>query len=128
MEEISNILLIGATCAAAFYCFSLSRRLRKFTNLESGMGGAIAVLSAQVNDLHKSVEHAKLAASQSQLEIEKSSRRAEEIQRKLDLQIASLHDLVPVSEQVHGEDNIEVPETSSPDEPMFVRRRAMEEG
>ena len=48
MQMISDILMIAGTFGAAIYCYVLSKRLNKFQTLESGMGGAIAVLSTQV--------------------------------------------------------------------------------
>ncbi len=47
MELIADILLVAGALGAGLYCFVLSRRLRKFTDLEQGVGGAVAVLSSQ---------------------------------------------------------------------------------
>ena len=44
MAFIADILLAAGAAAAAFYCFILSRRLRRFTDLEKGVGGAIEQL------------------------------------------------------------------------------------
>jgi len=41
MVFIADILLAAGALSAAFYCFVLSRRLRRFTDLEKGVGGAI---------------------------------------------------------------------------------------
>ena len=51
MELIADILMVAGSFGAAIYCYVLSARLKKFTTLETGMGGAIAVLSAQVDDM-----------------------------------------------------------------------------
>ena len=51
MELIADILLIAGALGAGLYCIVLSRRLNRFTDLEKGVGGAIAVLSAQVDDM-----------------------------------------------------------------------------
>ena len=42
MDLISDMLLVAGSFGAALYCYVLSTRLKKFTTLESGMGGAIA--------------------------------------------------------------------------------------
>ena len=44
MTMIADILMISGTLAAGFYCYVLSRRLRRFTDLEKGVGGAVAVV------------------------------------------------------------------------------------
>ena len=46
MQLIADVLLAAGAFGAALYCFVLSRRLKRFATLESGMGGAIAVDSA----------------------------------------------------------------------------------
>ena len=51
MDLIADILLVAGAFGAGFYCFILSRRLSRFTDLEKGVGGAVAVVSAQVDDL-----------------------------------------------------------------------------
>ena len=51
MELIADILLAAGAIGAGVYCFVLARRLNRFNDLEKGVGGAVAVLSAQVDDL-----------------------------------------------------------------------------
>ena len=46
MELIADFLMIAGTFGAAIYCYVLATRLKRFSTLETGMGGAIAVLSA----------------------------------------------------------------------------------
>ena len=50
MDLIADILLVAGALGAGFYCFILGRRLNRFNDLENGVGGAVAVLSAQVDD------------------------------------------------------------------------------
>lgn len=59
MDLISDILLMAGSFGAAIYCYVLSTRLKRFTTLETGMGGAIAVLSAQVDDMTVALEKAR---------------------------------------------------------------------
>jgi len=93
MELISDILLGGGAMAAALYCFVLSRRLKKFNQLESGMGGAIAVLSAQVDDMTKALTRAQATAAISADQLKALTERAERGAERLELMLASLHDL-----------------------------------
>jgi hypothetical protein len=93
MSLIADILMIAGALGAAFYCMVLSRRLSKFTDLEKGVGGAVAVLSMQVDDLTKTLERARKAAGQSSHRLEELTVRGEEVASRLELMMASLHDL-----------------------------------
>lgn len=93
MELISDFLLVAGSFGAAVYCYVLSARLKKFTTLETGMGGAIAVLSAQVDDMTVALEKARGAANGSAESLEALTARGEAVARKLELLLASLHDL-----------------------------------
>lgn len=114
MELIADILLLSGALGAGFYCYILSSRLRRFTDLEKGVGGAVAVLSAQVDDLAKSLEAAQTSAKTSVGTLTEVSDRAERAARHLELLVSSMHDL---------------PEQSKPDEmpknPFFVRQNVM---
>ena len=93
MNLISDILLSAGAFGAAIYCFVLSGRLKKFTTLETGMGGAIAVLSAQVDDMTKALEKAQATAKSSVTTLESMTGRAEGVAQKLELLLASMHDI-----------------------------------
>lgn len=93
MELIADILMSAGAFGAAFYCYVLSSRLKKFTTLESGMGGAIAVLSAQVDDMTRALEAARGAANSQAARLEPLTLRAEELSTRLELLVAALHDL-----------------------------------
>ena len=112
MELISDILLMAGSFGAATYCYVLSTRLKRFTTLETGMGGAIAVLSAQVDDMTVALDKARGAANGSAESLEVLTARGEAVARKLELLVASLHDL---------------PDPAAPrpveDEPVAVDRR-----
>ncbi|MCV2881816.1 DUF6468 domain-containing protein [Actibacterium sp. XHP0104] len=96
MTMIADILLAAGALGAAFYCMVLSRRLRRFNDLEKGMGGAIAVLSAQVDDMTRALEGARGTAQSTSQSLGDLTGRAEEVAQRLELLVASLHDL-PVS-------------------------------
>ena len=111
MTMIADILLFAGALGAGFYCYVLSRRLRRFTDLENGVGGAVAVLSAQVDDLTKTLTHAQSTAQTSVGRLETVSVRAEAARERLELLVASLHDLPP-------------PVTPTPNEgAVFLRRK-----
>jgi hypothetical protein len=123
MELIADILLVAGSFGAAIYCYVLSTRLKRFTTLESGMGGAIAVLSAQVDDMTVALEKARGAANSSAESLEALTARGEAVARRLELLVASLHDLPepnapPVSSSKPD------PEAQEDRQLRFVRRRA----
>ncbi len=93
MDLIADMLMTAAALGAAIYCLVLSSRLRRFTALESGMGGAIAVLSAQVDDMTRALERARGFAGASEKRLEELTARADALSRRLELLMASLHDL-----------------------------------
>ncbi len=93
MTIIADILLVAGAFGAAIYCYVLAGRLKKFTTLETGMGGAIAVLSAQVDDMTRALEKARVAAIGSSDGLTGLTTRAEAAAARLEILIASLHDL-----------------------------------
>ena len=111
---IADILLVAGALGAGLYCHVLSRRLRNFTDLEKGVGGAVAVLSAQVDDLTKTLTRAQYTAKSSVDTLDDVSARAEAAARRLELLVASLHDLPDPQSQ-------NVPPQPS-ENPFFVRR------
>jgi methyl-accepting chemotaxis protein len=106
MDIIADILLIAGALAAAAYCIILSRRLKQLNDLEKGVGGAIAVLSAQVDDMTKTLSVAQKAATGSNDSLSSLTERAEEVSKRLELLVASMHDLPAVGESsaVNAED------------------------
>lgn len=113
MELIANILLAAGAFGAAIYCYVLSRRLARFTTLETGMGGAIAVLSAQVDDMTRALQTAQDTARGSATSLEALTARAEAAAARLDLILATMHDL-PEAAPAEAEDR----------RVRFVRRRS----
>lgn len=93
MEVIADILLVAGALGAGFYCFILARRLSRFTDLENGVGGAVAILSAQVDDLTKTLASAQQSAGDSNKSLTELTDRAEDVARRLELMVASMHDL-----------------------------------
>lgn len=111
MDLIADILLVAGALGAGVYCFVLARRLSRFNDLETGVGGAVAVLSAQVDDLTKTLEAARATAGASTESLEGLTDRAEDVARRLELMVASMHDVPSPSKQT-GQDG---------EEPVFMR-------
>jgi hypothetical protein len=116
MDLVADVMLAAGAFGAAAYCLVLSRRLSRFTQLEGGMGNAIAVLSAQVDDLTRALGAAQDAARGSTDRLGDLTARAEAAASRLELLIATLHDLPETAEP-----------PAEPDGPerrvRFVRRR-----
>lgn len=93
MALVADILLVAGALGAGFYCMILARRLRRFNDLEGGMGGAIATLSVQVDDLTRAQAAVRRAAEQSTTHLTEQTERAEAVVHQLELLMASLHDL-----------------------------------
>lgn len=93
VQLISDVLLAAGAFGAAAYCMVLARRLKRFNTLENGVGGAVAVLSAQVDDMTKTLDAAQEAAAVSSVTLTDLTVRAEAAARKLELMMAALHDL-----------------------------------
>ncbi len=98
MDLIADILLAAGALGAGFYCLVLARRLKKFNDLEKGVGGAVAVLSSQVDDLNKSLVAARQMSDGSSKALEQLTGRAESVAHKLELMMASMHDIAPQQE------------------------------
>jgi hypothetical protein len=117
MNLISDVLLSAGAFGAAIYCFVLSARLKKLTALESGMGGAIAVLSVQVDDMTKALHKAGGASSGSAASLDGLASRAEAAAARIELLLAAMYDLP---------DPAPLPQGAAPTAdraPRFVRRR-----
>lgn len=92
MDFIADLLLATGAFGAGLYCFVLSRRLKRFSQLEGGMG-AVALLSTQVDDLTKAVALARETAGASERSLEEVTGRAEAATRRLEVVLAAMHDL-----------------------------------
>lgn len=93
MGLIADIMLVAGALGATFYCYILSRRLAKFNDLEKGVGGAVAVLSVQVDDMTKTLERAEVATRNSTNSLDDLTGRAEGVAQRLQLLVAAMHDL-----------------------------------
>lgn len=132
MELIADILMTAGAFGAGIYCYVLALRLKRFTTLENGMGGAIAVLSAQVDDMTRALEAARNSATGSVSSLTAQADRAEAAARRLELLLATMHDL-PTSPQSSpaqlSPEAADEPAHEQDDEKKlrFVRRRSSRE-
>lgn len=126
MELIADILLIAGAMGAGLYCIVLSRRLNRFTNLEKGVGGAIAVLSSQVDDMTKALEEARTATASSASSLKSMTGRAEGVAQRLELLVASMHDL-PVDSEKPNITEEEQADVIALDKTVFQSKRVVRE-
>jgi hypothetical protein len=93
MAELADLLLAAGALAACAYCIVLSRRLRRFTDLEGGVGGAVAVLAGQVDDLSRTFQGAQASTRSTAAALGEVCERAENAGRRIELLLAAMHDL-----------------------------------
>ncbi|WP_176248867.1 MULTISPECIES: hypothetical protein [unclassified Sulfitobacter] len=123
MALISDILLASGAMAAAIYCYILGQRLKHFNSLERGVGGAVAVLSSRVDDLTKALSSAQATAAGSAETLLELTEKAEQSSRRMELRMASLHD-IPLTEEEDQTENAKTtaaPQEKPPSKPMFMR-------
>lgn len=130
MELVADILLVAGALGAGLYCFVLARRLNRFNDLEKGVGGAVAVLSAQVDDLSKTLASARAASDGSNVALDDLTGRAESVAARLELLMASLHDLPDATppETPASTERVELAKPVAPAGPMFVRHERAQQG
>lgn len=93
LTHAADGLLILASFGAAVFCLVLSRRLTRLTSIDSGLGGAIAVLSAQVDDMNRALGEMKSGTRNSAEQLEALNREARQLTEELELMLAACHDL-----------------------------------
>lgn len=133
MEFIADILLVAGALGAGFYCYVLARRLTRFNDLENGMGGAVAVLSAQVDDLSATLKEAQTISGGSTEALSDLTHRAEIVAQRLELMMASMHD-IPAQDAPSPPEAVQAPRPQFPpqtrqrNEPIFMRHSADKSG
>lgn len=119
MELVADFLLVAGALGAGFFCYILARRLNRFNDLEKGVGGAVALLSAQVDDLTKTLVAARETSDGSNAALDDLTGRAEAVAQRLELMMASMHDIPETGTRD------ERPKPTHPERttggPMFVR-------
>lgn len=93
LSLLSDILLLGATAGIALWCRLLARRLRAFNDLDSGLGGTIAALARQVDDLRSTIVDATRETEDGTARLEAALERADDRIGRMEMLLASLETL-----------------------------------
>lgn len=125
MELLADILLGGGALATATYCLILSRKLSNLKGLDQDLGGAIAVLSQQVDEMTRTLASAKDSSSTSAEVLEEKTKNAKETTDRLELLLAALHDL-PDPESVADKEFERFIEPADEQKNVFVRARSLQ--
>lgn len=64
VEMMLQAALVAASLGLACFCLVLARRLRRLNDLETGLGGAIAVMAAEVDRLEQAIQTARVEATE----------------------------------------------------------------
>lgn len=89
MEMIADGLLIAGALTAAFYCWILSSRVKGLTDLDDGLGSAIATLGRQVDELQSALKAVREDSASAKLELGEATQKAEDVSKRLNLLISS---------------------------------------
>lgn len=90
MALIADILLISGAFGAALYCLVLSRRLSRLSDLDGGVGKAIADLNERVGELSRALQEARSAADGAASPLDDLTERAEAVAALLEARLAEL--------------------------------------
>lgn len=89
MELIADGILILAAFVATAYCIVLSRRLRRLSEMDGGLGAAITSLSREVDHLSAALSEAKAATTESASDLGAQCRAAHIAARRLETLVKS---------------------------------------
>lgn len=113
IEFIKDILLIVLCGASAFYCWMLSRRLKKLNDLKSGVGASIVTLTEAIERTHAAATTARGELFESIEEIkglmadaESKAARLERIMTDCDVKVVEAEQATSALKQVV---DIEIP-------------------
>ena len=116
---LADGLLIIAALGASFYCMVLGRRLANFASVDKGLGGAIATLALQVEDMKTALNEARAGSNEAAERLSTLLEQASEVSQDLDVMIAAFHDI----------DQAKPPEAPEAEEPVIMfRHRAAAQG
>jgi uncharacterized protein HemX len=100
MQFFADLLLLSGALGAAFYCFILSKRLSRLTNLDDGVGATVSLLAKRVDELSKLLAQAKDEAHKGTTTLGELTEQAEATAKHLELLLASMHDLPSPQEKI----------------------------
>lgn len=64
LNMILPLVTAALSLPLAVYCYVLSRRLRRLNDLETGLGGAIAVMTTEITRLDQAIRRARAEAEE----------------------------------------------------------------
>jgi len=102
LNQLADVLLAAASLGAAAYCMVLSRRLKKLGSFDKGIGSAIAVLSAQVDEMKAALREAKAGSDSAGENLNNLVRQARDISAELEMMIAACHDFAETAIDVQS--------------------------
>ncbi len=88
----ADILVTLGSLGAMAYCMILSRRLSRLTSFDKGLGGAIAVMSSQVDEMKTVLREAKAGSDGAGNQLHDLVHQARDISTELEMMIAACHD------------------------------------
>lgn len=114
MSLISDLLLLSATIAAFLYCFILSVKMKRLREKEAQYSVALNKVTSQVDRFVNQIECAKNTLKNVEHEFNSRIEKGASLSRRLELLIASLHDIPefdnePVDSEVIQEASTAVP-------------------
>ena len=63
ISQILQLALLAFSMGLSVFCFVLARRLRRLNDLETGLGGAIAVMTSEIGRLERAIHAANAEAT-----------------------------------------------------------------
>ncbi len=96
VQTILEICIMIGALGLALFCIVLARRLKRLNDLESGLGGAIAVMSAEIDRLEQSIHMAKAEATSASKALAQQIKLAQNERAHLNLQRQVQQASVPV--------------------------------
>jgi hypothetical protein len=119
----ADILVILASLGAMGYCMVLSRRLNRLTSFDKGLGGAIAVMSSQVDEMKAALREAKAGSDGAGKQLHDLVHQARDISTELEMMIAACHDFAEEAIAAQTTERDEPAPIAPPSEPeQFTER------
>ena len=98
-----DILLVVISGFACFYCWSLSRRLKKLQSLDSGLGGSIVKLTKAIAQTNKAALEARQSTIDTVATLKALLRSAEDTLPQIEARLESLRHSQRAAQNKHDE-------------------------
>ncbi len=118
----ADILVILASLGAMAYCMILSRRLSRLTSFDKGLGGAIAVMSSQVDEMKTALREAKAGSDGAGNQLTDLVHQARDISSELEMMIAACHDFAEEAISVQAPE-VEAPNAGEGDNEAGTKKQ-----